>query len=184
MIVTLHVNYNHAGQLLFYHYLHSAQDSGSQLSGGDTTDEFAVRCRQHAINLCEIIRKSRNKPESAVTYPLIGHILCLASTVQIHVLLFEVDDAELNAARRRLENNFEIITEIHQYWPVAHVSLGRLQVFHNACLREKDESFRLDRWMLRFMLEFTHQIEDKDMFKQEQRDAVGSFDALKSLLGI
>ena len=33
-------------------------------------------------------------------------------------------------------------------------SLAKFKDFHEACLRSKDSYFRLDQWMLRFMLDF------------------------------
>lgn len=182
--ITMHINYNHAGQLLFYHYLHSCQDAYSQSPRTTTADTFAQRCKQHATGLCDLIREASQRPETVVSYPLAGHILCLASTIQIHILLFGIDDAEISAAKKRLENNFEIITLIHGYWPIAQISLGRLRAFHNACLQSKDDSFRLDRWMLRFMLEFTRSVEERDTDLAHGTGQTGPFDGLRNLLDL
>jgi hypothetical protein len=85
---------------------------------------------------------------------MVGHMLVVTSTVYIHMLLFSEDDeAKTRLARQRLAQNFEILTELQTFWVTLDVALSRLQVFHNACRRSIDESFRMDRWMLAFILE-------------------------------
>ncbi|CVL03369.1 uncharacterized protein FMAN_15231 [Fusarium mangiferae] len=181
IFITLHINYNHAGQLLFYQNLQSAQE---QDAGEDSRQGFAQRCKQHATNLCDLIYEAKWRPDTVVLYPLAGHILCLASTVQIHTLLFGIDDDEIMAAKTRLERNFEMISSMNNYWPMNHMSISRLQHFHNACLRSKDDSFRLDAWMLQFLLGFTQDIKDRDAIWTYGHRALGEFDPLRDLLDI
>ncbi|KAF5988308.1 hypothetical protein FBULB1_1532 [Fusarium bulbicola] len=181
IFVTLHINYNHAGQLLFYQHLQSARGQ-DQLDDG--TQGFAQRCKQHATNLCDLIYEAKRRSDTVVLYPLAGHILCLASTVQIHTLLFGFEDDEILAAKTRLERNFEMISSMNNYWPMNHMSISRLQHFHNACLRSKDDSFRLDAWMLRFLLGFTQDIKDRDAIWTSGHRALDDFDPLRDLLDI
>lgn len=181
IFITLHINYNHAGQLLFYQHLQSAQE---QDQDNNATQGFAQRCKQHATNLCDLIYEAKRRPDTAVLYPLAGHILCLASTVQIHTLLFGIDDDEILAAKTRLERNFEMISSMNNYWPMNHMSISRLQHFHNACLRSKDDSFRLDAWMIRFLLGFTQDINDRDAIWTYGHRALDDFDPLRDLLDI
>lgn len=185
MFIILHINYNYAGQLLFYQYLHAAQDADDGLGKTDETLWFAERCKQHATNLCDIMYDAKQNPETAVMYPLAGHILCLASTVQIHTLLFSDDEGQIQAAKVRLERNFELISSMNNYWPMSHKSIGRLQLFHSTCLKSKDNSFRLDAWMLRFLLGFTQDLEERDAGGSDA--GFGSpreFDALCDLLDL
>ncbi|KAL0941976.1 ZnF3 [Colletotrichum truncatum] len=184
MFITLHINYNHAGQLLFYQHLHSAQDTEQGPCIASEARSFAKKCKEHATNLCDLIYRAKQRPETIVLYPLAGHILCLASTVQIHTLLFGVDDNEIQAAKTRLERNFEMISSMNNYWPMNHKSIGRLQLFHNTCLRSKDDSFRLDVWMLRFLLGFTQDIEDRDASWSHGQGSAREFDHLRNLLDI
>ncbi|KAG5655164.1 hypothetical protein KAF25_001937 [Fusarium avenaceum] len=181
IFITLHINCNHAGQLLFYQHLHSAQE---QDQSEDGTQGFAQRCKQHATNLCDLIYKAKRRSDTVVLYPLAGHILCLASTVQIHTLLFGIDDDEIVAAKTRLERNFEMISSMNNYWPMNHMSISRLQHFHNACLQSKDDSFRLDAWMLRFLLGFSQDITDRDAIWTYGHRALDEFDPLRDLLDI
>lgn len=184
MFLTLHINYNHAGQLLFYQSLQSVQDEDYEPFSTSTARNSAQKCKQHATNLCDLMYRARHRPETVVMYPLAGHILCLASTVQIHTLLFGADDGEILAAKTRLERNFEIISSMNEYWPMNHMSISRLQRFHTACLRSKDDSFRLDAWMLRFLLGFTHDIGDRDAVWAQGHGSSRAFDHLRQLLDI
>lgn len=183
MFLIMHINYNHAGQILFYQHLHSAQDAEHAAQGASTAWVFAQKCKQHATNLCDMIYRAKQRPETEVLYPLAGHILSLASTVQIHALLFAVDEHEIVAARTRLEQNFEMISSMNKYWPMTQQSISRLQHFHNACLRSQDDSFRLDTWMLQFILGFTKDIEDRDAIWSYQQ-SFKAIDHLKNLLDL
>ncbi|KAL6915333.1 hypothetical protein FSST1_006828 [Fusarium sambucinum] len=181
IFIILHINYNHAGQLLFYQHLYSTQEQDRL---DDLTQQFAQRCKQHATNLCDLIYKAKQRSDTAVLYPLAGHILCLASTVQIHTLLFEIDDDEIVAAKMRLERNFEMISSMNNYWPMNHISISRLQHFHNACLRSKNDSFRPDGWMLRFLLGFTQYVDDRDAVWTYGHGALSEFQSLRNLFAI
>lgn len=85
-------------------------------------------------------------------YAVVGHIIVIASTVQIHTLLFSEPTEQISAARRRLERNFEILSQLRTYWPTLDICFTRLEAFHKACRSSIYESFRLDQWVLRFCL--------------------------------
>ncbi|KAF2012973.1 hypothetical protein BU24DRAFT_262237 [Aaosphaeria arxii CBS 175.79] len=178
----MHINYNHAGQLLFYQHLHSAQQEQDAL-GAYKAQTLAQKCKQHATDLCELIYQAKQRPETVVLYPLAGHILSLASTIHIHTLLFAVDESEISLAKLRLERNFEIISSMNRYWPMTHKTVKRLQHFHNACLRSQDDSFRLDTWMLQFLLGFTKDMEDRNS-AWSQDHCSRELDHLRNLLEI
>jgi hypothetical protein len=184
IFITLHINYNHAGQLLFYQYLHSAQNLEQGIYETGLVRVFAQKCHQHATNLCDLMYQASLRPETVVLYPLAGHILCLASTVQIHTLLFGVDDDKITAAKTRLSRNFEMISSMNNYWPMSHRSISRLQHFHNACMKSMDNSFRLDAWLLRFLLGFAHDIEEKEEVWSQGHVSSKAFDHLRNLLDV
>ncbi|KAK4235699.1 hypothetical protein C8A03DRAFT_17598, partial [Achaetomium macrosporum] len=180
--VVLHINFNHASQLLFYRFLHNSlkpdatHHPSSPVAIDDattqaTTADYATRCRSHAANLCEIIYASSCSPATEVLYPLAGHILVIASTVHLHTLLFGVDDAEIARARARLEHNFQIITRLQRYWPSLQASFSRLRAFHAACMdvdkhEGTDVVFRLDRWMVRFLLDFAKPVDMAERYRE------------------
>ncbi|GAM43650.1 hypothetical protein TCE0_060f18629 [Talaromyces pinophilus] len=165
IFVNLHINYNHVGQILFYPFLHDSQelDGNSTAHVSNSHYHYAQRCAQHAANLCEIVYQARANPTSEVSYSLMCHVLVIASTVHIYILLFSPNDAQISAARYRLERNFEIIDSLRKYWPCVDASLGRLKAFHNACLKSKEDSFRLDQWMLKFILEYERPVKERDV---------------------
>ncbi|KAJ5394555.1 uncharacterized protein N7487_012196 [Penicillium crustosum] len=178
---TIHINYNHAAQLLFYQFLYASQVASEGCSLGPA-EAYARRCKQHAAALCDQVYNAREEYGVDIRYSIISHILVMASTVQIHSLLFSLDDDEIALAKVRLERNFETITRLHTYWPNVSASFSRLRAFHRACLKSMHTSFRLDRWMLRFMLEFSRSIEDKDEETVACSEDSKPFDQLRYLL--
>lgn len=189
--VVLHINYNHSGQLLFYRFLHNSLTppdspissphtaSTSTITNMDaqTSGAHAAKCNLHAAALCEIIYTSARTPRAEVRYPLVGHMLVIASTVHLYTLLFSAADAEIARARARLEHNFEIVSRLQRFWPSLHASFSRLGAFHKACLDTKGGpggggdgvgggggvgTFRLDRWMLRFLLDFAKPVDERE----------------------
>jgi hypothetical protein len=99
---------------------------------------------------------------------MVGHVLVIASTVQIHTLLFEVDDAAVTLAKVRLEKNFCILAGLRRLWPTLDVCMARLRAFHKACRCSVDTSFCMDQWMLRFLIEFAKPVGDKVSYGNDE----------------
>jgi hypothetical protein len=156
MFVAVYLGYYHFGQLLFYQFL-----QGDCHSTVLSARFYANKCKMYAERLCEIVYASHSIPNCDVQYTMVGHILVIASTVQIHTLLFSDNEAQIVACRNRLERNFEILTQLRSYWPTLDISFTRLRAFHKACRSSMSESFRLDQWMLRFLSEFANPVDDK-----------------------
>ena len=158
VFVAVYLGYYHYGQLLFYQFLH-----GEPYNTVLSAQLYADKCKNYAENLCQIVYASYSILDCDVQYTMVGHILVIASTVQIHTLLFSENELQIAAAKTRLERNFEILSELRNYWPTLDISFIRLQAFHKACRTSMNESFRLDQWMLRFLLEFAKPIDEKIM---------------------
>lgn len=154
----VYLGYYHFGQLLFYQFLH--EDCHNEIPGAHF---YADKCKEHAANLCKIVYTANSTPGCSVLYTMIGHILVVASSVQIHTLLFGSNEDEIAAARTRLERNFETLSQLRNYWPTLEVCFARLRTFHEVCRKNMDSSFRMDRWMLRFLSEFAKPVEEKEM---------------------
>lgn len=98
---------------------------------------------------------------------MIGHALVISSTVQLYILLFSDDGVDCHAARRRLEKNFMILCNLQNLWRTVDHSFGRFIEFHTACMRSKEtledpsRTFKLDKWMLRFLMEFSKPVEKR-----------------------
>ncbi|KPM43169.1 hypothetical protein AK830_g3416 [Neonectria ditissima] len=175
--IVLHINYNHAGQLLYYQFLSFDTESNRAIST-DSALAYANSCKAHAANICDITYQAKQSPETDGLGTLSGHVLVIASTVQLHGLLFNVHDEEIALAKIRLERNFELLTHLHTYWSNVGISFSRLRAFHDACLKNEDTLFRLDRWMLQFMLEFSRPIDNKDKSVCTSRELLRPLDQL------
>jgi hypothetical protein len=169
MFVAVYLGYYHYGLLLNYQFLSSSIEALTD--SGRYTDA----CKQHAARLCALVYCSQSTPGSEVLYPAVSHILVVASTVQIHTLLFSGDEGEIRISKSRLERNFEILLRLKTYWPSVDGAMSRLRAFHQTCLRSKETSFVLDRWLLRFLVQFAPHME------LEPRDNDPDYEALLAL---
>lgn len=165
MFVAVHLGYYHYGALLYYQYLH--RDSYDEHA---PTYSYADKCKTHSIGLCEILYRAFSTPGCEVYYTMVGHVLVTASTVQLHILLFGSDEAQTRAARGRLEKNFELLMCLQRLWPTLDVSFARFREFHRACQNYKETSFRMDKWLLRFLFEFANPVGEKDLDVVEAAD--------------
>lgn len=154
--VAVYLGYYHFGQLLYYQYLH--EDSFDEASHAGY---YANKCKAHSTALCEILYRAYATPGCEVYYTMVGHVLVIASTVQLHILLFGSDETQIKAARFRLERNFDILTRLQTFWPTLDACFTRFREFHKACQKSKEASFRMDRWMLQFLFEFAKPVEEK-----------------------
>ncbi|OQE29812.1 hypothetical protein PENSTE_c002G04501 [Penicillium steckii] len=156
LLVALYLGYYNYGQMLFYRFLHD--DSRSPDA---RTRFYANKCKYHAGRLCEIVYASEEVPGCDAKYNMVGHVLMIASTVQIHSLLFEDDEEIVTTAKRRLEKNFCILTDLVSLWPTLDVCMDRLMTFHASCRNSAETSFCMDQWMVRFLVEFANPVSGK-----------------------
>lgn len=170
MFTAVYLGYYHYGQLLHYQFLGAdASTSTPEVSN------YASRCKDYAGRLCDLVYRSSATNGCKVLYSTVAHIVVIASTVQIHTLLFSGDDSEIGVSKSILERNFGILLELRPYWTSVGSAMNRSQAFHQACLKSQGNSFVLDRWLLRFLLEFAAHME------VEPRDEDANFEALLSL---
>ena len=156
MFIAVYLGYHNYGQMLFYQFLHTnCHDDREHIHA------YANRCKAHATALCQTVYRSYATPGCEVTYTMVGHILVIASSIQLHTLLFDSDEAQIRADRQMLERNFEILTYLQGFWPSLDVCFSRFREFHKTCQSSREASFRMDRWMLRFLLEFAKPVDEK-----------------------
>jgi hypothetical protein len=168
MFAAVYLGYYHYGQLLNYQFLSSTETLTESA-------RYAEACKQHAAKLCSLVYRSHSTAGSEVLYSAVSHILVIASTVQIHTLLFSGDESEIRISKSRLERNFEILLKLRTYWPSVDGAMSRLRAFHQTCLQSKETSFVLDRWLLRFLVQFAPHME------LEPRDNDPEYEALLAL---
>ncbi|KAK8068899.1 hypothetical protein PG994_005515 [Apiospora phragmitis] len=170
MFAAVHLGYYHYGQLFYYQFL-----GADVVETSKPFHQYAERCKDRAARLCELVYRSFATPGSDVKYSAVSHILVISSTVQIHTLLFSGDETQIGLAKSRLEQNFAILLQLRTYWSSVDSAMNRLQAFHQTFLRSREASFVLDRWLLRFLVEFAAHMEF------EPRDSDTGYEALLSL---
>lgn len=157
IFIAVHFGHYHFGQLICYQFLHEDCHSSSP----DRAHFYAAKCKNYAARLCQLTYAAYSTPGCDILYNMVGHVLVISSTVQIHTLLFGEDEAQIQIAKSRLEKNYELLTKLRQYWPTLDLCFARLKAFHKACLQSMDTSFRLDQWMLTFLSHFSTPVDDK-----------------------
>lgn len=163
LLVALYLGYYNYGQMLFYRFLHEASQTSDP-----RTRYYASKCKYHAGSLCEIVYASEEVPGCDAKYNMVGHVLMIASTVQIHSLLFDEDEDIVAIARKRLEKNFCILTHLVSLWPTLDVCMDRLMTFHASCRESAGTSFCMDQWMVRFLVEFASPVSGKGTEPQDK----------------
>jgi hypothetical protein len=179
MFAAVYLGYYYFGQLLYFQFLGADDGLSSHVV-------YAERCKDHAARLCDLIYRCAETPGADVRYPMVAHVLVIASTVQIHSLLFAASERPIRQARARLERNFQLILlDLKPFWPAVDGAMSRLRAFHQTCLRRSSgnntpgggntNAFVLDQWLLRFLVEFADHMED------EPREIDPDYEALWSL---
>lgn len=156
----LHLGYHYYSEILFYQFLAKA---GSR-DGLSKARTYAQRCAQHAMAFCDVLYDCDAATDGQeCLFIMLGHMLVVTSSVYVHMLLFADSSAAVPAdtLRERLEHNFTILTRLQLFWKTLESSLCRLKTFHNACLQSIEGSWDMDRWMLRFILEFGMSMPEK-----------------------
>lgn len=169
----VYLGYYHFGQLLFYQFLHSGHDRSMP-----SARAYAEKCKHHAGHLCEMVYRAFSTPDCDVLYPMVAHVVVIASTVQIHTLLFSGHESQIRIARSRLERNFEILLLMRRYWSTLDGVMMRLHAFHDTCRKSMDTSFVLDDWMLSFLVEFAKPMEEKGAVTHASRSAYWTLDGI------
>lgn len=155
-LAALHLGFHYYNVVLFYQFLaEDAHDSSiSAIS-------YSENCEAHATHFCNLLDTCNSIPGCECLYIMVGHMLVVTSTVYIHTLLFNSVEEQIRKARRRLEQNFQILTQLQSYWIKLDDTLSRLKAFHDACMTSIETSFFMDRWMLSFILEHGTQVHER-----------------------
>ncbi|KAK4499630.1 hypothetical protein PRZ48_010148 [Zasmidium cellare] len=154
--VGLHLGYHHYATLLYFQYL------DLQRPPTTVSQDFAERCKQHASSYSDLLRKSRETRGCEAVYATVGHMTVVSSSVLLHMLLFGKED-ELEVTRALLNTNFIALIEMRTFWPSLERMIARLSAFQTACLQSADpNTHRIDRWMVRFLLEHSLPLDDRD----------------------
>lgn len=85
-------------------------------------------------------------------------------------------------ARSRLERNFEMLLHLRPFWSTLDGAMMRLRAFHDTCRKSMDTSFVLDRWMLKFLVEFAKPMVEKGIEEQSSPSAYWTLEGIASHL--
>lgn len=110
--ISLHLAYHHYSTLLYFRFLEDKNPSSS----------YVTLCKHHASSFSNLLQLSRQMQGCEVSYPTIGHMAAVSSSVLLHTMLFG-DQTELPTARRELSANFEALVELQQYWPATEATV-------------------------------------------------------------
>ncbi|KAM0555078.1 hypothetical protein ACHAPJ_006427 [Fusarium lateritium] len=154
--IALHLGYHHYATLLYFRFLEPAASSSPFAT------VYRDKCKFHASSYSDLVKLARQKENCEVIYPTVGHMAVVSSSVLLHTLLFS-EDQDLHKVRDALNANFEAILELRRYWPNTAPMIHRLVTFQNFCLLSTDyRTHQLDGWMLRFLIEYSLPLGEKD----------------------
>lgn len=161
-LIALHLGFHHHGQLLYYQFLHYNSETSvtPQLELAYT---YAGRCKQHAVGITNLLWNAYLTPGHECLWVVNGHLLAISSSIHLHTLLFGKTDAEIDAVKHMLKQNFEMMMAMRRYWPSLDLSMSRLRTFHRECQNSMDTSFTMDQWILNFLQRYTKPVIDKNI---------------------
>ena len=154
--VALHLGYHHYSTLLLFQYLDATPSSSLE------TTYRSERCRFHALSFSRLVHRARIERDFHVVYLTVAHMTMVSSSVLLHMLLFG-DESEIEEARKQLTYNFEALVELRKYWVHVDAVIQRLLMFQEECLQASNmNTHRVDRWMVRFLLEYALPLTKED----------------------
>ncbi|KAL5601529.1 hypothetical protein FOBRF1_009062 [Fusarium oxysporum] len=155
VFIAFHLGYHHYYTLLFYQYLDHRRPPTRN------GRKYASSCKAHAAIVCDVLKASREVPGAEALYNIVGHVTIVSSSVLLHTYLFG-ESHELEESRDRLSSNLESLVQLRNYWPSVEMMIKRLVVFQKNCIQSMNaESYRFDRWMVKFLIAHALALEDK-----------------------
>ncbi|KAF9761755.1 hypothetical protein IL306_003729, partial [Fusarium sp. DS 682] len=155
VFVAFHLGYHHYYTLLFYQYLDRRRPPTQNGL------KYANSCKAHAAIVCDVLKASREVPGAEAVYNIVGHVTIVSSSVLLHTYLFG-ESHELEESRNRLGSNLESLVQLRSYWPSVEMMIKRLVVFQKNCIQSMNaESYRFDKWMVKFLIAHALTLEDK-----------------------
>ena len=156
-LVALHLGFHHHSQLLYYQFLEFGHYS---LGHPALSRAYARRCQEHAMALSNLLWLAKSIPGCDCKWGIIGHLLVISTSINLHTLLHSSDMQEIPVAKDILAHNFEMMTELRKYWPSIDLSMSRLRSFHRVC-RDGVSTHEMDHWMLNFLQRYMSLVNDR-----------------------
>ena len=157
IFVSCHLGYHHYWTLLYFQYLDAPINSMPE------TQEYAARCKHHALSFSRLLYHARQKSDCEVVYFTVAQMTIVSSSVLLHMILLG-DEEEVEIAHVQLVRNFEALIELTKYWPKIDNIIQRLLLFQNACLRSTTaKTHAIDRWMVGYLMQYALPLEEKTL---------------------
>ncbi|KAH6967678.1 fungal-specific transcription factor domain-containing protein [Ilyonectria sp. MPI-CAGE-AT-0026] len=155
--IALHLGYHHYATLLYFRFLEPPR------STSPLVEIYHGKCNFHALSYSRLVKLARHKQRCEVIYPTVGHMAVVSSSVLLHTLLFG-EERDLKSVRDALNANFAAILDLRRYWRNTAPMIHRLVTFQNFCLLSNHyRTHKLDGWMIRFLIEYSLPLGDKDI---------------------
>lgn len=148
--VALHLGFYHYSALLYFQFLERSDPT-----------RYVEKCKRYAAAYSNLLRESRLVGDCHALYATVAHMAVVSSSVLLHTLLYG-EEHELEMARSLLNSNFEAILELQSYWPSCGLMMNRLVTFQSSCLLAEAHTHRLDGWMVRFLMQHSVPLENKE----------------------
>lgn len=117
LFVALHLGYHHYATLLYFRFLEPL------VLCSPSTSIYRDKCNYHALSYSNLVRIARGKECCEVSYPTVGHMAVVSSSVLLYTLLFG-EEADCQSAREALNANFAAILDLGRYWPNTKPMVG------------------------------------------------------------
>lgn len=164
--IDLFLGFHHYTTVLFFQYL------GRQSPTTTDRHPYTERCRQHAVRYSSLLAMSRSNPGCEAIHNTVGQMTVVSSSALLYFLL-SGDTGDEPIIRSALLSNFAAIRELDSYWPAANRWVERLFIFQNKCTDwPLFGTFAMDRWMMRFLLEYALPLEESDGKSKSPLDSV------------
>ncbi|KAF5683747.1 C6 transcription factor [Fusarium circinatum] len=161
----MHIIYHNTCQSLFYQFLAKSLSRERGVTADHMVLTCAELCRSHAVSLSKLYWELNTASDlDCLWSPVNSHLLVIASTIHLHMMLLQPEKVEATEARQLLEKNFIILQELQKYWPTTEFAFSRLQAFHNACrVSSISKTFNMYKWMANFLNRYDVSVQDRDL---------------------
>jgi hypothetical protein len=105
VLVAMHIGYHYHAILLYYRFLYLAEKHANNLEYRGYSD----LCKRHAIGISELVWSSHQDYGVVCAWLMVSHLRVIASTVHLHTLLLDKDEAAIKQAKILLARNFETL---------------------------------------------------------------------------
>jgi alpha-L-rhamnosidase len=108
----LHILYHFQFQLLYYQYLQKdiKADTAPTTATARDREAYAVRCKAHAIAMSDIFWEANSQKGTKIFWsPVNSHLLIIASSIHLHTLHFDPNEARTATIKKLLEQNFTML---------------------------------------------------------------------------